>query len=241
MKVLAAVAFLLIVQPGLGPGEAQQPGAPVVGFQQPGAAVAMPPVNKSELVRNLAQAAQAGVTALALVVGGIWAYRKFVFRQERYPHIETSADINFIGKHNNFKGKHEDHWVIELIAWVENKGRAQHRMSEFCFDLYHLLPDDPLEEEKSYGRQATFPNFTTKGSFLPEQSEFFFVDPGVKAKYSYITAVPAKASMLIFHCWFKYADGRRYDHTAEITKRVPKKEAEDFVVPARPDTSADLA
>jgi hypothetical protein len=200
----------------------------------------MMPVNVSELVRNLAQAAQGGVTALALVVGGIWAYRKFVLRQERYPHIETSADINFIGKHNNFKGQYEDHWVIELIAWVENKGTAQHRMSEFYFDLYHLLPDDPLEEKEIYGGQAAFPHLTTKGSFLPKLSEFFFVDRGIKAKYSYTTAVPANASMLIFHWSFKYADGRGYGHTAEITKQVPKEKVEDFDQP-RADSSDDAA
>jgi hypothetical protein len=240
MKVLAAVALLLVAEFILGPAEAQQPSAPVVGFQKPGAPPATAPVNLSELVRNLAQAAQAGVTALALVVGGIWAYRKFGLRQERYPHIETSADINFIGKHNNFNGKHEDHWIIELIAWIENKGTAQHKMSDFYFDVYHLLPNDLLAKEENYGGQASFPHFTIKGSFLPNRSAFFFVDPGIKAKYSYITAVPAKASMVIFHWSFRYADRRGYGHTAEITKRVPKKEVEDFVDPA-PDTSDDLA
>jgi|HubBroStandDraft_4_1064222.scaffolds.fasta_scaffold108111_2 hypothetical protein len=221
MKVLAAIVFVLVAQLALGPAEAQQPGAPVVGF------IAMTPVTRSELARNLAQAAQGGVTALALIVGGIWAYRKFVLGQEKYPHIETSADINFIGKH-------EDHWVIELIAWVENKGTAQHRMSAFEFDLYHLLADDTLEEEERFGGQVAFPHLTKKGSFIPKRYTFFFVDPGVKAKYSYITKVPAGANMLIFHWSFKYADGRGYGHTAEITKRVPKREAEDFVQP-RPD------
>jgi hypothetical protein len=221
MKVLAAIVFVLVAQLALGPAEAQQPGAPVVGF------IAMTPVTRSELARNLAQAAQGGVTALALIVGGIWAYRKFVLGQEKYPHIETSADINFIGKH-------EDHWVIELIAWVENKGTAQHRMSAFEFDLYHLLADDTLEEEERFGGQVAFPHLTNKGSFIPKRYTFFFVDPGVKAKYSYITKVPAGANMLIFHWSFKYADGRGYGHTAEITKRVPKREAEDFVQP-RPD------
>jgi len=223
MKVLAVVVFVLVAQLALAPAEAQPPGAPVAG------AVATTPVTISELVRNLAQAVQSGVTALALIVGGIWAYRKFVRQQEKYPHIETSADINFIGKH-------EDHWVIELIAWIENKGTAQHRISEFDFDLYHLLSDDVLEEEERFGGQVAFPNPTKKGSFVPKRYGFFFVDPGIKAKYSYITKVPAGASMIIFHWWFKYADRRGYSHTAEITKRVPKKEAEDFIQPV-PDIS----
>ena len=58
MKVLAAIVFVLVAQLALGPAEAQQPGAPVVGF------VAMTPVTRSELARNLAQAAQGGVQPL---------------------------------------------------------------------------------------------------------------------------------------------------------------------------------
>ena len=91
-----------------------------------------------------------------LIVGGIWAYRKFILQQERYPHIETSADVYFIGKH-------EAYWVIELIAWVENKGTAQHRMSTFEFDLYHLMTEDPLQEDERFGGQTVFPHLTKKG------------------------------------------------------------------------------
>lgn len=215
MKLVAVITFVLVMV-AVGSAEAQQSGAAVVRMTQ---------VAQSELVRNYAQAMQSALTPLALIVGGIWAFRKFVLRQEQYPHIETSADINFIGKH-------KDHWVIELIAWVENKGTAQHKMTEFDFDLYHLLPHFSLEENEQIGGQV--PHLTKKGSFLPRGHRLFFVDPSVKAKYSYITKVPAGASMLILHWWFKYADGRGYGHAAEITKLVPKKEVEEWVL-HRPD------
>jgi hypothetical protein len=192
----------------LGSAEAQQSGAPVVAV--------MTPVAQSELFRNWAEFAQSALTALALFVGGIWAYFKFVLRQEQYPHIETSADINFIGKH-------EDYWVIELIAWIENKGTAQHKMSEFDFDLYHLLPHDFLEEKEQFGGQVEFPRPTKKGSFLPRRSKFFFVDPGVKAKYSYITKVPAGGKhahlpLVVQICGWERIRPRCRDHEAHSQK-----------------------
>lgn len=211
MKLLAAAAVVLIAWFALGPAEAQQ-----TGTQAP-ASVAITPNMMSELVRNYTQSAQGAVTVLALIVGGIWAYRKFVLRQERYPHIETSADIHFIGKH-------ADYWIIELIAYVENKGAAQHKMSKFDFDLYHLLPNDNLQDSKAFGGQVEFPHITKQGSFLSTKYRFFFVDPGVKAKYSYVTRAPADAQMLIFHWWFTYSDGRQYGHAAEITKLVPNED-----------------
>ena len=64
-----------------------------------------------------------------------------------------------------------------------------------------------------------------EGSFLPEQYKFFFIDPGVKAKYSYIARIPVTARFAILHCWFNYGDKRKLSHTAERTVVVPKENA----------------
>ena len=50
---------------------------------------------------------------------------------------EFSADIQFIGVQNGF-------WVAELIATVENKGKAQHRMEEFGFDVSGIEEAAPI-------------------------------------------------------------------------------------------------
>src|SRR5215207_8765415 len=74
--------------------------------------------------KNLAAATQSAATIASFVVGGIWVYTKYIRQQERYPNIEFSADVQFIGVQDGF-------WITELIATVENKGKAQHRMEEF--------------------------------------------------------------------------------------------------------------
>lgn len=164
--------------------------------------------------KELASAVQSFGTVIIAALGGLWAFWKFGIKQERYPHVETSADIQFIGQHG-------DHWIVELITYIENKGNAQHRMKEFGFELSSLNHDDALKDAKKFGGQVLFPNLIKRGSFLGE-FQYFVVDAGVKAKYSYITKVPVGAAFLILHAWFTYYDKRKFSHAAERTVSVPK-------------------
>jgi hypothetical protein len=155
-------------------------------------------------------------TIVSIVVGGIWVYRKYVRQQERYPNIEFTADINLLGIQGEF-------WIAELIAIIDNKGKAQHRFKEFHFDLSAIEQSaSSLRTDERWGNQVDFPAAIANGSFLPAQLGFFFVDPGIKAKYSYITRIPVTVSLVILHCWFKYSDGRRFSHAAERTIAIPR-------------------
>jgi hypothetical protein len=164
--------------------------------------------------KDFAATLQSFGTLIAACVGGVWAYYRFGLGQERYPHIETAADIQFIGQHG-------DDWIVELAAYVENKGRAQHKMVDLNFELSSINRDDALEDAEEFGGQVLFPHLLKKESLLGD-FEYFVVDAGVKAKYSYVTKVPKSASFVILHCMFNYADKRKFSHTSEKTAMVPK-------------------
>jgi hypothetical protein len=168
--------------------------------------------------KNLAATAQSVATMGSFVVGGAWVYRKYIRQQERYPNIEFSADIQFIGVQAGY-------WIAELIATVENKGKAQHRMEEFAFDLNGIERGKAIQSDQRWGNQVDFPVPIAEGSFLPGQFRCFFIDPGVRAKYSYITRIPVTVAFVILHCWFKYGDNRRFSHTAERTVLVSNESA----------------
>jgi hypothetical protein len=165
--------------------------------------------------KEVASLVQSGVTVASMIIGGAWVYAKFVRQQERYPNIEFSSDIQFIGTQAGF-------WIAELIATVENRGKAQHRMTDFRFDLNSIQANSEISTDDRWGGQVNFPVEVATGSFLPKQFDFFFVDPGVKAKYSYITRIPVTASFALLHCRFRYGDARGYSHTAERTIAVPQ-------------------
>jgi hypothetical protein len=166
-----------------------------------------------EVLKDWASVGQSLATILSFVIGGWWIYAKFVRAQEKYSNIEFSADINIIGEQHGSL-------IVELIAYLENKGKAQHRMEELKFDLSALLLDDLVLPDQRWGGQINFPHQICEGSFLPANRKFFFVDPGTKAKYSYIARIPQEVSFLMLHCWFDYAGRGQSKHAAERTIKI---------------------
>ena len=116
-------------------------------------------------------------TAAALLVAAFWTYTRFVRQREDFPLIDFSADVTFVGVH-------EDAWVVELTSTIENKGKVRHRMVDFKFDLFALQPGDRLEPRQEFGGQVAFPHTVVEGSWLPKRFDYFHIDPGTKAKYS---------------------------------------------------------
>lgn len=153
-------------------------------------------------------------TAIAVIVGGAWAYFRFRRQRENFPLIDFTADVKFHKKLGNW-------WIVELITHIENKGKVQHKLDYFMFDLYSLNRTDKIDTSDEIGGQVFFPNKLVESSFLPKKNKYFFIEPGSKNKYSYVTRVPVEAEVIILHSWFNYLDGE-HSHTAEVTSKVPK-------------------
>ena len=151
---------------------------------------------------------QSLVTTISIIIAGLWAYNRFIIQQERYPNLIFTADISIIGQH---KGE----TLVEIISFIENKGKTQHKMDNFNFDISAIYRNEELVPSPKWGNQIDFYHTIANGSFLPLQMSFFFVDPGTTAKYSYITKLPSETAFAILHCTFNYADKRNYLHTAE--------------------------
>ncbi len=95
---------------------------------------------------------QSLVTIVAIVVGGIWAYTKFIYRREKEPRAEFSVDLDFIGTQGNS-------WLVEVSAYVENKGLVRHPVRNFKLRLRYLCDDDQvIDGEENLKFQVLFPH-----------------------------------------------------------------------------------
>ena len=112
-----------------------------------------------EALKDYATVLQSIATVISFIIGGIWVYMKYIRQQEKYPHIEFFADINFVGKQQGF-------WIVELIASIENKGKVEHKINEFGFDLNALYCEDKIDVSQEWGGQGNFPHLVTKVHFF---------------------------------------------------------------------------
>jgi hypothetical protein len=162
-------------------------------------------------IKDLADTVESVATVVALAVGGYWTYARFIRQRDDYAFIEFTLDMNFIGQQD---GK----WIVELIAYLENKGKVQHTFSDLSFDLEALYQGDRVEPNETYGGQAFFPHQLAKRRWIPPGK--YFIESGLRAKYSYVAEVPLEATFLMLHGGFTY-ENQRASHTAERTMAVP--------------------
>jgi hypothetical protein len=151
---------------------------------------------------------------LAVLVGGLLAYRRYRAKESSYAHIETSLEISFLGQQNGF-------WIVELKAILNNKGNVQRRIHKFRFDVHAIHADDPIDANTR--GQVNFTNEIAKGSFVPRGYAYCVVGPSVTATYTYVARVPEWATFLILHCWFDYNPG--FSHLMKRAVQVPRSTA----------------
>ncbi|TIL43717.1 hypothetical protein [Mesorhizobium sp.] len=168
-------------------------------------------------VQPMVTLAESVIQSAAILVAAWWTYNRFIKQEESHAHIETSAEIVV-------KGRQGDDWIVELLAFVENKGKVAHKMKKFNFDLNTISCQKPIGTSDSWDGQVHFPNDTAKGSMIPSHFQYFIIGPSVKAKYSYIARVPISESFAIFHCRFEYADRPHLGHSMEATIKLPSIE-----------------
>jgi hypothetical protein len=103
-------------------------------------------------------------------------------------------------------------------------------MHRLRFRLWSLPNDESFQRERN--AQLSFPRLMRSGTFL-EDFEYFTVDGGVKAKYTYLTCLPKDTAFVHFHVWFDYGDKRKFSHSTRRTIKVLQK-APSTEVPIEP-------
>jgi hypothetical protein len=165
------------------------------------------------------KAAQSLATFAAVVIGGIWAYVKVVRRREHAPRVDFTVDVGFVGRQ-------QQRWLIEVRALINNEGLVRHTCRELSFDLRCLFEADALiDGDATIGGQTLVPHVVAHASWLPDDWDETFIEPGLRTRYSYVTSLPDHASFVLLHGFLAYGDGRVV-HTAECLLKVPAAEPE---------------
>jgi hypothetical protein len=156
----------------------------------------------SEAFRNYTAGAQSIATIAALIVGGIWTWRRFFQFREAKPKINLNLTVIFVRKQ---AGK----WIVTVEALVENKSKIRHQFKDFTFDLRYVLPTDELDNQriKSDGGKeivlsARFPHVAARGSWLDDAEEandrmdYAALEPEESDSWTFIACIPEDATMI---------------------------------------------
>lgn len=160
--------------------------------------------------KDLAAGVSSFTPALAVTVGGVWALLRFIRTREAHPKIEFNVDVNFVRLQGDF-------WIVEAVANIENKGLVRHRTPKFTFSIRYLTAADLVEPDARFG--VRLPHSAAKGSWLPDDWDKSFVEPGVHTRYSAPARIPKEATTILIHGKFHYENDEW--HTADKLLAVP--------------------
>jgi hypothetical protein len=169
--------------------------------------------------------------SIAIVVGAIWLYFRFIRTRENHPKIQFDIDLRFLGRQD---GK----LLIEIIGTIVNKGLVRHWVRDFICDVLTLDKMDKVETgDKSINYQVKFfnrnpikprdNNVNNKSNrivWIPENWYESFIDPGIEQKYTYLTSVGEETSFISIYSRFitKNADFQTSQKTYSI-EQLEKK------------------
>lgn len=139
-------------------------------------------------------------------------------REERedVPRVDFHVDVRFVGPH-------QDAWITEILAFIDNKGLVKYETQALKFELRALLESDSLATgDKSIGFQTYIPHVLLTGSWIPAGWPGTFIEPGMATKYSYVASVPQNAVVLLLHARVDYKSDVEVTHTAEALVAVPR-------------------
>jgi len=151
------------------------------------------------------------LTILAVSLGGLWAYTKFIMERGLLPPIEFTIDCNQVGEQKN-------KLLIELLLHLNNKGSSTLVAKDISARILFIDRENELAtfnnpNKPTFGR-VNFPNKLAKSivgdstdcsSMIPIIPYDTFVQPGVDQIYTYITSVPNTTTFLYVLAQFRYA------------------------------------
>jgi hypothetical protein len=146
--------------------------------------------------------AKDSLTAVAIVVGGGWALRRFWREREDVPRLQWTMSAKVAGRASRAI-------LVEVNACIENKGKVRHEIRKFNFNLYVMTRNelDALEPGSCFLPRGD--GFL--GSLMPINTEYSFIEPGVEAHYYELVTVPPDAEAVYIYARFDYGRNNEFD------------------------------
>lgn len=181
----------------------------------------MTPTDLATLVSTVVNTAE----ALALLIGGAWAYMRFVWARDRHPRVTMHTEFTVLGP----QGQGLDEQLLCVVkVTVKNHGGVRLRFRRATVTVLRLALTDTLQDGPCGGKrllgQPVFRNDTGVNDrrLFPAAWEYSFVDAGGENTYRSVVRLPTDTSYVLVQARFQYEDDEESDfHTDSVVVRVP--------------------
>jgi hypothetical protein len=143
----------------------------------------------TEIIKNI-------ITAVAIMIAGIWTIYRFGINREKYPKLQFDLDLQVLGKE-------AEYILIELTAILENKGLTRLYIKDFTFNLLFLKENAPIDlSDEKINSQLKFNYAIQKKAWVKDEHNPF-IDGGIIQRYRYVYAIPHTAKYAMIYSKFR--------------------------------------
>ncbi len=137
------------------------------------------------------------ITILGIFAAGTWTIYRFGITREKYPKLQFDLDLEILGKTN-------EHYIVQLIAIVENKGITRQYIHDFKFNLLCFDNNSPIDcEVDKINGQVKFKILLSSKNWVMQKSSTSFVDGNIKHRFTFNTIVPVSAAYIMIYSKFR--------------------------------------
>lgn len=159
---------------------------------------------KLSILKDICEIFESLVTGFAMIIGGIWAYRKFVRQRKDYPRVALQHRI--IEKELNDKKK-----LIHLIVEVKNTGNVRLFIKYYDVRLNQVLPlsmdlkdkisnhEDPADED---WYEIFWPNIYMRKKTYDDE-ECFEMEPSEMEEFHFDFVIDKEITTIQIYSYFK--------------------------------------
>jgi hypothetical protein len=135
------------------------------------------------------------LTALVLAAG--WGYYRLWREGILRPRLEFSIDCEFLGPENG-------EYITQFILRARNKGLVRYQFSQIVLSVRGISTDGGVHFWDGMEPRIEFPLSILKADVIPDNYNFFFVEPGVEQPITYITKVSENIGYVLVKAEFQY-------------------------------------
>jgi len=158
------------------------------------------------------------VEPASVIVGGIWAYWRFVFQRDRYPRVTLTPRIEQVARHNGER-------VVRVSVDVRNDGTVRLIIPEMWYTLRTLRYGDRiLDGGPNLLGQPVFPNLEVhRRPFTHPRHVYAFVDAGTTATFTSVARLAPSTHLALVQVNMRYRDPDSDFHGAIAVVQLPVK------------------
>ena len=147
---------------------------------------------------------------LAVLAGGLWAWRRLRRERTHTPHIEFDISCNFFGPEQRF-------YLAEFILSADNRGYVVHRFKSIKLRVRGIEAGQAFEYWPNHEPRLQFPLklIDDQEVIYSEKYGHIFVEPGVNQKITFVTKIPQSCKYIDARAEFTYESHRSRSHSIE--------------------------